>query len=599
MIPGSTPLSSAPISATADGGGVGPPALTLVGPTSGRYHTASTNFTIALQNGLVAVTATIADSVSDGELSGTSFVLDPAGVSSRTFTVTPGTSGNRTISVTNNGGLSNPSSIVYNATVASVTLTPTDLTASRIYQRAAGSTAKTIALAGTATGDTTEIETIESEIVLASDSSVVQTWTALSSASVGASYSGNLSVPQGGWYHRLDRAKDAYGTVIGTSSETANAWSVGILIALLGQSNMAHMTSVSSTPPATDTKTKQYTTGGGWAAVAGNGAIQFANLMRTGVTIPVGVLPYAIDGTALHINGSRDYWTDLTAGEPYPLFIVGLTAVGSDCEFVLWHQGESDAILATTKTQYKADLDTLYGRIRSATGRSTATLQFGCAIMGTLDAILIPIADADCSAIRDAQLEWISATTGAVFAGSSVDMPLVDDAHWAPASYERMGRRYAQAVLYQLALASYGSSGPKVAGVTRALGSADVYLNISQGSGTGLTESDGSTTGIGLTGFEVSSDNFSTLLTISSTAFSSGRVKLTLSSAPADVDTVKVRYQYGEQPPITNPAYDNTTPGGDTLGLPLQPTDGSFTAGLPFDAFFAGMIVNTGTMMLR
>lgn len=442
----------------------------------------------------------------------------------------------------------------------------------RIYQRSAGATAKSFTFSGTYAGVTPTA--VQIRIVSSADASVVQDWTALTGATIaGGTWSGTLSVAQGGWFNFLARSVDAGGIEIVASAQSSADWGVGVLVACIGQSNMANMSAVSGSPPTADDRTKRFTASG-WGAVVGNGAIRLANLLEVGANVPIGLLDYALSGTGLHAAyGGAGYWMDLTGGAPYPLFATGLTAAGGDCEFVLWHQGESDALNSISKADYKADLDTLYGRIRTATGRSTSTLKFGVAILGTNASA--STTDASTDAIRQAHLEWVRDTAGAFWAGSSVDIARTDDFHWAAAGYERMARRYAQAVLAQTGAVATGAGGPSISGAIRASGSAVVVVSVAQSGGTGLTEADGSTDGGSVTGFEVSNDDFATTLTVSSTAFSGNTVQLTLSGVPSG--TVKVRYQYGKNPTVSNAVYDNTAPQSDSIGLPLQPTIGSVT----------------------
>lgn len=103
-----------------DGNGVdsaglssGATAITMTGPSSGTNGTASTNFTIGA-NG--AITGTVVVTPSDGGGGGTftpTTVSISAGAPTATFTYTPTSTGAKTVSVTNNGALSNPSSITY------------------------------------------------------------------------------------------------------------------------------------------------------------------------------------------------------------------------------------------------------------------------------------------------------------------------------------------------------------------------------------------------------------------------------------------------------------------------------------------------------
>lgn len=93
-------------------------AVTLTGPSSGAVGAASTNFT-AGANG--TITGTVVVTPSDGGGGGTftpTTVSISSGTPTATFTYTPASAGAKTISVTNNGSLSNPSSITYTASSA-------------------------------------------------------------------------------------------------------------------------------------------------------------------------------------------------------------------------------------------------------------------------------------------------------------------------------------------------------------------------------------------------------------------------------------------------------------------------------------------------
>lgn len=458
-------------------------------------------------------------------------------------------------------------------------LTATDQTANRIFQRAAGTSAKSITFAGTYTGSAPA--TIEIKIVNASGGATVQDWTALSSATIaGGNWSGTLSVPQGGvWYNFLARSKDSGGAVLETAAQSSNSWGVGIVFATIGSSNMRYWFAQSSSPPVTSTLTKMYS--GSWAAVGGNGAIRFANLVQTGTGLLVGMMNYGVDGSAIYTNtlNSAGVWTDLTAGEPYPLFETGLTAVG-DCEMVLLKCTGVDADCGTSTANYKAGLDTIYGRIRTATGRSAAQLPFLLMPGQTTNANSDGATDARWAAIMDASIQWAEETTGGYIGGSMIDLPRVDVYHYAAATYERIARRFAQTVLFILGLETYPGSGLSVGAATYA--GAVVTVQISQtGGGTALETGDGGTSGTGLIGWEVFDNG--TPATISSTAFSGNNVVLTCSASLSG--PVTVRCLYGMNPSgvalnADNEGFvvDNTTPQGDTLGLPLLSSDGSFTA---------------------
>lgn len=93
-------------------------ATTLSGPSSGTVGVASTNFTAGADG---AITGTVIVTPSDGGGGGTftpTTVSISAGTPTGTFTYTPASTGAKTISTTNNGGLSNPTSLTYTSNAA-------------------------------------------------------------------------------------------------------------------------------------------------------------------------------------------------------------------------------------------------------------------------------------------------------------------------------------------------------------------------------------------------------------------------------------------------------------------------------------------------
>ncbi len=99
----------------------GATAVTLTGPSSGAVGVASTNFTVGA-NGTITgtVTVTPSDGGGGGTFTPTSVAIS-SGTPTATFTYTPGSAGAKTISVTNSGGLTNPSSLTYTASVPAAT----------------------------------------------------------------------------------------------------------------------------------------------------------------------------------------------------------------------------------------------------------------------------------------------------------------------------------------------------------------------------------------------------------------------------------------------------------------------------------------------
>lgn len=102
-------------------GGSAATAVTMTGPTSGTVGSASSNFTVGADG---TITGTVVVTPSDGGAGGAftpTTVSISSGSTTGTFAYTAASAGAKTISVTNNGGLSNPSSITYTASAAAAT----------------------------------------------------------------------------------------------------------------------------------------------------------------------------------------------------------------------------------------------------------------------------------------------------------------------------------------------------------------------------------------------------------------------------------------------------------------------------------------------
>jgi hypothetical protein len=96
-------------------------AVTLSGPTSGTVSVASSNFTVGA-NGTITGTVVVTPAATGGGTFTPSSVSISSGSPTATFSYTPASTGSKTISVTNNGSLSNPSSIAFTSNAAGYSL---------------------------------------------------------------------------------------------------------------------------------------------------------------------------------------------------------------------------------------------------------------------------------------------------------------------------------------------------------------------------------------------------------------------------------------------------------------------------------------------
>ena len=105
-----------------------------------------------------------------------------------------------------------------------------------MFQRDIGGTTKSVTVSGTYSN--MDWSRVEARVLRHGTDTAVVDWTTIDPTPEGGTFSGDLTVPQGGWYRVEVRALDGSGSVIGSSRGT-NKWGVGMIILVIGQSNMS------------------------------------------------------------------------------------------------------------------------------------------------------------------------------------------------------------------------------------------------------------------------------------------------------------------------------------------------------------------------
>lgn len=396
----------------------------------------------------------------------------------------------------------------------------------------------------------------------------IQAYTPVSSlVASGGDWSGTITLPAVNYYHGLlVRSKDGSGTVLATGNQTAGRTGIGFNLVFFGQSNAARMFDTYAAP-ASDALTRMFgpTNKTNWFTVTGDGARTTANYLRSLLSMPIGLINCAVSGSGLAYDAGNGKWDSLTAGQPWPNAQLILTAMHLKIGGVVFIGCEADTFNASgTKAGIKTAFVTLKTRLLAHIGQSDVI--FGVGILGLNTSGTDAVADD----IRQAQIE-----TGdeiGIIACNLLDAPIAagDSPHLTGPGYTNNGRHIAQAFAHALGAAAYGKKGGPRFGEASLVSSTKIRIEVLHDGGTDLKEYDGTTDGNSLTGFEVSTDNFATTKTISSTQFNNGVVELTL-SAPTTIQGLQYRYLHGKSPTVTKLVYDNTTPNGATYGYPVLP----------------------------
>ena len=203
----------------------------------------------------------------------------------------------------------------------------------------------------------------------------------------------------------------------------------------------------------------------------------------------------------------------------------------------LWTQGEAEASAAAIydKTAYYSQFDVLMSELRAGASGGKP-VKFGICPIGSTTGGHISGAtfgDANWSAMR-AGLFGLTEKTGVFVACNLTDGVSAEGVHYTANTYVENGRRAGLSMRKALGYGAYDGRGPLVTGATRSGAVVTLAIDLNGAS---------SIAGTGLTHYQVSADNFATLLTVSLAAVVGGNIALTLSADPGAA--VKVRSFYG------------------------------------------------------
>jgi hypothetical protein len=444
-----------------------------------------------------------------------------------------------------------------------IRISATELPNQRVYQRV-GATA-TVSLSGTFTGAASAVSV---RVINAATSAEVQAWTQVANPSLSdftsdfstefgaggsaGSWTGTLSIPQGGWYKLQYRLADQPTAIL----TATNVIGVGDIWMLAGESQQSRMSTLASAAPTPDDRTVYFNSGTTWdlpgvvAGTGGNGVIRFLNVMRAATTVPQACIQVAVAGTSI---------SDWEVGDPaYVTAASRLQAVGTIAGF-LWNQGGTGTG-TITRTDYKSRLTALITEIKTQ-----GTIQR----VGILP--LMPRADAAQTDLavqetRRAHYEYLGENPTAINLGWAPSVPLSDDTLQTAPGSEELAYRYAHALLYAMGTETVQPLGPTITAASRS--GTTITLTVQHKSGGSLKINSGTQA----TGFQIFPRNAThtdaSALAISSIALAASTITITLASDPGQA--LDIYYQYGRFD-ATSPIFDNTTFSGVTTGNALQP----------------------------
>jgi hypothetical protein len=447
----------------------------------------------------------------------------------------------------------------------------------RVFQRDIGGSSKSVTISGTYSN--MAWNRVEARVLVHGTNTPVIHWTTIDSTPGGGTFSGNLTVPQGGWYNAEIRALDDAGSVIGSSRGT-NKWGVGMIILCIGQSNM----SGHGQPPltiATSDLAVNYSNAGIWehlsdpyddasppgavdndnSTAAGSMVPALANSLLQTFNFPIAFVPSPKDNSNLYSqwayrNPSNHYDTTTLYGQS----ITKARTVGG-VEIIVMHQGEADTNAHRTEAQYKADFATLIGHYSEDL---YATIPIFICQVGPITLGFNTRTDTDVVAVRNAQHD-LDNGEDIFMAATAMDQPRLDHVHFTTQGLDAIGGRVAQTIKYYFG-ATWYYRGPVITSASFVDQARDmVDVQIDHWGGDDITPSSG------ITGFSLLSDGSPVSIT-SADRMARNLIRLTLASPIPNGTTAKLSYLWGSNPDTSALVKDNSS-----LELPLENTTADIT----------------------
>lgn len=409
----------------------------------------------------------------------------------------------------------------------------------RIYQR--NGTSYNLPISGTYTGAASNVQAR-----VMSGSTEVVGWTTVATGLSGGTWSGSITVPQGGMYTLDVRLRTAGGTVL-SSVTAAGSFGVGALFGVIGSSSPQRWFSIGTgTPNALCRKFNE----DGWATLGSSGvaSINFCNRVVADLGIPVGLLDYGVSGSRL------SEWQN-TANANWLAFSSGVQAVGGKLEGVIQAVGYNDATgNVSSRASHTSNLGVLASNVRSLTSQPSLpvyVIQSQRRVGGS---------DTQFNRLRPAEYDFTQ-TPNVYLAATSIDLALISDGiHPDASGYAMQGARVGEVVSHKMGGATC-SRGPRITGIT-AVSATVTDVTITHSCGEDFTPTSG------ITGFVVLDGGTSKAIS-GAVRQNATTIRLTHASVSG---SRSVQYQVGANPSVSGAVKDDSA-----LALPLEFTPDAVT----------------------
>lgn len=321
-------------------------------------------------------------------------------------------------------------------------------------------------------------------------------------------------------------------------------------------------------------------------------AVQYQNRMIALTGVPCGLVGYAVGGTGIatwlsgYTTPGTPHWDDL---------ISTITAAGGKFGGFLWCHGHYESKNSTTSAVYLAALQTFFAGLAAAFPSSGTFYQ----IIGSIPAIGAygGSTATTVNMVRETAKDYVASVAASAHV-DGLDITMVADlVHYSQAGAITFADEWFRADAKKMGLATYGNDGPLITTATRAYGTANIVLAVTQGNGGTAWVTSGSI----VNQFTVyPAGTLTGALTINSvTTSAAGQLTLVLSAAPTEPAALDIWYRRSPDDAtiIATTIRDNVTGDSIATGRQLALLGEATTASIPVAVITINTIsgANAGT----
>ncbi|PHS02403.1 MAG: hypothetical protein COA78_21015 [Blastopirellula sp.] len=364
---------------------------------------------------------------------------------------------------------------------------------------------------------------IEYRAVETEGGAIIRDWTLLDAAPALGAFTGDILMDTS-FYFRFEVRYSNDVAIVGVGNKLA----FGLDGEMAGQSNTVSLEN-SGAIGSPNPQTAIFDGVNSWSVPTNQYVLDALNAISIANSCAVGVFFTAVNSASIS--------SMLSGGANYQPRVDGLTNIGGKLSFLFWGHGEHATGSSVDWNAYQTDLGLIQTDLLTRSSQASNTLPMFIVQLGRNDGG--GGSDTGWQTVRAAQTLFVDAGSDAYISHQTIDLPMGDNLHRNASGHIQEMLRFADS--FNAVSLGSGDTGRGVIPTGATVSGSDVEIAHDFNGSSLITLPANSKDG-----YEVSDDDFLSLLTIDSIATSTNKITLT-TSAPITGE-VKIRSQQGQDP---------------------------------------------------